>query len=241
MSAKSLTFMSFYSGLAVGISVVSAVGVYLSPLINDRIKRLRDSREMHKQQLVKHVLKPLIRQIGYFLFQEIAIREDQDFKKISEEWIKKYTERKFDFVGTEPIYSSLEEIGNVKDEWYDSDLFSDLENHFPELAKEVGRSRATVTTSMPTYVKLTWQLVGELDDLLRPQLNDLAQRIYDASDNKKAGKMTGEDLERGRGYTRIGIIVALMKLFFYPTEQWPNLLEMASKIDGLISNSRSFA
>jgi hypothetical protein len=77
--------MDFYSGLAVGVSAVSAVGVYLPPLVNDRIRRLRDSREMHKQQLVKHVLKPLIVQIGYFLFEEITIREDQDFKKLPEE------------------------------------------------------------------------------------------------------------------------------------------------------------
>jgi hypothetical protein len=142
--------------------------------------------------------------------------------------------RKFDFLGFEPIYTSLGEAGSAKDEWYDSDLFSDLSSHFPGLAREIGNSRAVIRTSMPIYVKSRWNLIGRLDDLMRPLLDNLAKMLYENSDNKKAGIITGEDMERGKNYTRVGIMVALMKLFFYPTEQWPNLLEAANKIDGLM-------
>jgi hypothetical protein len=144
MSANSLTIsvfitMDFYSGLAVGISLISAIGVYLAPLINDKVKRRRDRRETHKRELTVHVLKPLIRQINYFLYQEIAIRQDQSFGKITPDMVNKYANRKFDFVGVEPDYTSFNDLRKNNDEWFDEGLFSDLKNHYYNLSEEMNK------------------------------------------------------------------------------------------------------
>lgn len=225
--------MDFYAGLAIGISSISAIGVYLAPLIQDKVKRSRDSREMHKQELTVHVLKPLIRQINYFLRQEIAIKQDQSFEKTTDDLVNKYANRKFDFVGIEPIYTSPKDLGK-DNEWFDSDLFSDLENHFPDLSKEINEARDIITRSMPTYVRSRWELVGMLEDWLRPLLYDLADKFYENSNHKKSGITSADDMMRREKWKRVGILVALMKLFYYPNEQWPTLFETANSIDGLM-------
>ena len=178
MSANSLILMvfivmDFYSGLAVGISLVSAIGVYLAPLFHDKVKRSRNQRETHKREITNHVLKPLIRQISYFLYQEIAIRQDQSFRKITSDMVNKYADRKFDFVGIEPVYISLNDPRKSNDEWFDEDLFSDLKNHYNILSDEVNHTRGILTTSMPTYVRKRWELINELYDTLSSKINSM--------------------------------------------------------------------
>lgn len=216
MSANSLILrvfipMDFYSGLAIGISLVSAIGVYLAPLLHDKVKRCRDRRETHKRELTTHVLKPLVRQINYFLYQEIAIRHDQSFEKITPDMVNKYAGRNFDFVGIEPVYISFNDPRKNNDEWFDEDLFSDLKNHYNNLSEEVYHSRGILKVNMPTYVRKRWELINELYDTLNSKLN----APYNGPDG--LGNM---------------VTVALMRLLFYEQGQWKALYDTMKNIPG---------
>ena len=216
MSANSLIpmvfiTMDFYSGLAVGISSISAIGVYVAPLLHDKVKRSRDLRETHKRELIIHVLKPLIRQINYFLYQEIAIRQDQSFAKITPDMVNKYADRKFDFVGFEPVYTSFKDSGKNNDEWFDNGLFSDLKNHYNNLSEEVKLTRGILTTNMPTYVRKRWELINELYDTLSSKFN----APFNGPDD--LGNM---------------VTVALMRLLFYQQSEWQALYDTMKNIPG---------
>lgn len=216
MSANSLIprvfiTMDFYSGLAVGISSISAIGVYVAPLLHDKVKRSRDLRETHKRELVIHVLKPLIRQINYFLYQEIAIRQDQRFEKITPDMVNKYADRKFDFVGIEPVYTSFKDSGINDDEWFDNGLFSDLKNHYNNLSEEVKLTRGILTTNMPTYVRKRWELINELYDTLSSKFN----APFNGPDD--LGNM---------------VTVAVMRLLFYKQSEWQVLYDTMKNIPG---------
>jgi hypothetical protein len=199
--------MDFYSGLAVGISSISAIGVYLAPLLLDKVKRCRDRRETHKRELTIHVLKPLIRRINYFLYQEIAIRQDQRFNKITPDMVNKYADRNFDFVDNETVYTSFNDLGKNNDEWFDGDLFSDLKNHYNNLSEEVKRTRGILTTDMPTYVRKRWELINELYDTLSSKIN--------APDDW--GNM---------------VTVVLMRLFYYKKDEWQTIYDTMKNIPG---------
>ena len=203
--------MDFYTCFAVVVSSASAVGVYLAPLINDKVKRSRDLRETHKRELTIHALKPLIRQINYFLYQEIAIRQDQSFEKITPDMVNKYANRKFDFVGFEPVYTSFKDSGKNNDEWFDNGLFSDLKNHYNNLNEEVKLTRGILTTYMPTYVRKRWELINELYDTLSSKFNAPSNGPNDL------GNM---------------VTVALMRLLFYQQSEWQALYDTMKNIPG---------
>jgi hypothetical protein len=217
MSANSFTvrvflLMNFYNGVAIValvISLVSAIGVYLAPLIHDKVKRSRDSREIHKRELTVHVLKPLIRQINYFLRQEIAIRQDQSFEKIPSDMVDKYANRNFDFVGIEPIFISFKGLGENNDGWFDENLFNDLKNHYSKLNEDVNHTRGILTTYMRTYVRKRWELINDLYDILSPKFKDPYNGPHDL------GNM---------------VTVALMRLLFYEQQQWQALYDKIKNI-----------
>ena len=216
MSANSLIpmvfiTMDFYSGLAVGISSISAIGVYVAPLLHDKVKRSRDLRETHKRELIIHVLKPLIRQINYFLYQEIAIRQDQRFEKIAPDMVNTYAGRNFDFVGIEPVYTSFKDIGKNNDEWFDEGLFNDLKNHYNNLCEEIKLTRGILATNMPTYVRKRWELINELYDKLSLKFNS----SFNGPDD--LGNM---------------VTVAVMRLLYYEQREWQVLYDTMKSVAG---------
>lgn len=209
--------MEFYTGLAVGISLVSAIGVYLSPVITEHYKSKTEKREIHKNELTIHVLKPLIGKIEYFKRTEFQLSQNQSFDKVPKEIIQRYSKRTFDFVGIEPIYMPISEVGKNDTSWFDKDLFDDLKNHYPQLDKEISQTRSILVTHMPSYVEKFRKLINRLYEVIEPELDYLDKQSNSIS--------AGTNNRKYSSYARTLVTISLLKLFYYPVTQWQDLYE----------------
>jgi hypothetical protein len=197
---------NIYLCISVAISVISVIGVFLSPYLNYIVQKRREARDAHKTELRKHVLKPLIRGIDSFWNQNLGIDEFQTrFSEKTEKQAKDYS--------FGPIYSIKASIpllisisgSNEPDEWFDDSLYNDMKHHYEDLFQLVEDTEAFLQDKMPKLVWDRWMLTNELHKRIRPiilEMNPTANAT-----------IVEEDAVTGMLYN----------LLDYPRQYWPNL------------------
>lgn len=199
--------------VAIAISVLSATGVYLSPIINSWLIKKSSDRESHKRDLIKHALNPLIRGIETFLYREFDL-SPIGYMVPDNDMLKRYKSRVFDFIASIPSPAN-------PDDWYDGSLYQDYQNHNKDLYYKIEAARKSLKEDMPIYVEKRWNLIIELSKRF-----DESVSIYIQGVRNKTGIIgVGEESE----LKMKAIVIAMMKLLDYSNPNLPPLEYQFSK------------
>ena len=198
---------------AIAISVLSAIGVYLSPIINSHLNKRDLNRENHKKDLINHVLYPLIDGIQTFQYHEFSI-SSIGYIVPDNDTLKRFKNRVYDFITTIP--SSKDSNG-----WFDYSLYHDYVNHNKHLYDEIESDRIRLKKDMPIYVEKKWNLIIELSKKFEECVSNYIREVT----TKQGVSFGGEE-----NILKMNLIsIALMKLL---DPDNPNLSPLESQFSG---------
>lgn len=199
---------NIYLDISVAISVISVIGVFLSPYVNYIMQKRRESRDLHKTELRKHALKPLIRGINSFWEQNLRIDEFHTRPvEISEKEANDYAFGSlYSIKASIPLPISISKIGSTDpDEWFDEALYNDMKNHYVALFNVVEDAESFLQDKMPKLVWDRWMLTNELHRRISPTIQKIDPTTNSTS--KEEAAVTG----------------MLLNLLGNPRQNWPNL------------------
>ena len=198
---------------AIAISVLSAIGVYLSPIINSRLNKKDLNRENHKRDLNNHALYRLVEGVQTFQYHEFSI-SPIGYMVPDDDTLKRFKNRVFDFITTIP---SSEDSNN----WFDYSLYQDYVNHNKHLYDEIEAVRIRLNKDTPIYVEKRWNLIIELSKKIDSCVSKYIREVT----TKQGIIVVGEENILKREL----ISIALMKLL---DPDSPNIFPLESQFSG---------
>ncbi|MCL6090337.1 MAG: hypothetical protein M1393_04780 [Candidatus Thermoplasmatota archaeon] len=198
-----MVYSELLSIIALVISIISASGVYVAPIIHSHFSKKSNQREEHKKSIKENVLKPLIHGINYFIRNQVRIYLTEGILSLpSEEILQRYIRGIFDFKIT-PQTISINDIPD-ENEWFDSDLYSDFKCHNSKLYEEIEEVESYIKEKMPIHVKKRWRLVIDIYTKIKQTVSDFVNKEVDRSGVFGVGEK--DDL------TAVSTKVALLRL-----------------------------
>lgn len=198
-----MTYSDALSIIALIISIVSASGVYIAPLIHGYFNKKATQRDLHKQEIREHVFYPLILGINYYIQHEVMAYLTGGIARIpSKTEIDRYAKGPFDFK-ISPQTITINEANN-QNYWFDEDLYSDLKCHNSELHSQIEEAESYINRNMPSHVKGRWNLTAEIYNKLKPVVEEYDHREFESSGVLSLGEV--DDL------TSLTSMVALLKI-----------------------------
>lgn len=172
-----MTFSDLLAITAIIISLISALGVYIAPILHEHFSKKLKARDEHKKEITKHILKPLIAGINYFIQSEILSFRTTGIYIPSENELQSFINRPFS-LNISPAWGSESESN---DEWFDDDLYSDFRFHNGELYTKMEDAKNWLNERMPFYVEKRWRFTIAVYDEIESSAKKYVERIVKES------------------------------------------------------------
>jgi hypothetical protein len=186
------------------ISGIAVVIAWRSPRKSEEIKSTKRARQIHFDKIKQNCLEPLVIGINN-VENQFHIDESTRYNKQSVLDLK--NDRELNEVLDVKLYVSITNhaYGSYT---LDTVLYNDLNNHYPELKKQIETVQKFLDDNYPSYNKKQTELVLRLFDKLEKPIN--------AQENEQ-NKIS------------MAVTTALLCIFKDDKKYWPNLYNVASK------------
>ena len=208
-----MSLSEILSLIAIAISFLSVIAVFLSPIINSRLNKKTSDRESHKRDLINYALNPLIQGIETFLYSEFSISQI-GYIAPDEATLKIYKNRVFDFTATIPRSKD-------SNDWFDFNLYQDYKNHNKDLYDDMEAVRIRLKKDMPIYIEKRWKLIIALSRMFEECVSKYIREVT----TKQGMSLGGEENDLKMKL----ISIALMKML---DPDNPDLLPLESLFSG---------
>lgn len=167
-----LTFSDLISGIALGVSTFSALGVYITPVLQDWRKSKIDNLKNHKRAIEEYVLNPLrVRLIDYMDYYLYKYKRD-GIVVYSEKEIKEVTSNQGDFIHIPPLMQIYSRIGDKDNQgrMFNLRLYEDYRNHDPEMYNQIESKRLSVSKIVQSFQERKMAFTRKIYEKLRPEI-----------------------------------------------------------------------
>jgi hypothetical protein len=195
--------------ITLAAAIITAAGVFLGPYIAERIRKRGQARQIHLKRIKDYCLSPLVASIDQ-IWVNIRIDEMTSFD--------------FGMIGKlkrDSKYRKIDLISYVDPELgFDSLLYGDLQNHFPDLSKEINRVNATaLDKEYITFQKARTELVMKLYTFFGPFVVS------------KYGQKPVENQQ----FINRAVVASLLRILDISTEEWPNMSSSLREVGELVA------
>lgn len=191
--------MDFYTDVTLAVLVVTAIGVFLGPLLAERKKKLNERRNSHFNKIKNECLKPLIASITETLWNNFTLRE-ANYNYQSSLQHKDYLNSGLTDI---KLWYSLTRNVNRPDLTLNNLLCDDLQNHFPELKESIDEVQKFLDTHCREYEIKRNELVIKLFEILE-------------------SKIRYTDVQQQNNEIGMVVCTALFCVLDYDRSYWPN-------------------